>query len=103
MAVLKKVIVGTDGCVTCPTCAYEIFVLKTATLPREFSTLCPNCGARKIYPATEIHDRKQAEQAVQLRTKTEFGRRTAIDSAQMAANLEQPKSRFGEVASWLLK
>jgi|HubBroStandDraft_5_1064220.scaffolds.fasta_scaffold21681_4 predicted RNA-binding Zn-ribbon protein involved in translation (DUF1610 family) len=82
MAVFQKVVVGTDGCVTCPTCGREISVLKTATLPREFSVPCPNCGARKLYLSAGIHDRTQTEETVKPRTKTEFGKRTAIDYDQ---------------------
>jgi hypothetical protein len=103
MAVFKKIIVGTDGCVSCPTCAYETSVLKTATLSREFSALCRNCGARKFHLSAEVHDPTQTKETVRLYAKIEFGRRTAIDHAQMAAGLEQPKSRLDEIASWLLK
>jgi predicted nucleic acid-binding Zn-ribbon protein len=78
-------------------------VLKTATLPREFSALCPNCGGRKFYLSAEIHDRKRTEETAPHSARIEFGASTAIDSDQMAENLEQPKSRLGEIASWLLK
>jgi uncharacterized Zn finger protein (UPF0148 family) len=103
MAVLKKVVLGTEGCVNCPTCAYEISVVKTTTLPREFSALCPNCGKRNTYLSAEVHDPKQIEEIIQHSARIEFGKRNAIDCDQMVAGPEQPKSRLGEIASWLLE
>jgi hypothetical protein len=103
MAIFNKIIVGTGGCVSCPACNYEISVLKTPTLPREFSALCPNCGARKFYLSAEIHDRTQTKEAVRLSTKIGFGRRTASYHDQTVGSPEEPKSWLGGVASWLLK
>jgi uncharacterized Zn finger protein (UPF0148 family) len=103
VSIFKKAIVGTDGCVNCPTCGHEISVFKTTSLPREFSVLCSNCGGRKVYLTAEIHDRKPATETGQPSARIQFGTRAAVDRDQVAASMDHPKSRLGEIASWLLK
>ena len=44
-----------NAAVACSHCNNEITFPKQEKVPKEISLLCPNCGRRKIYPATAIH------------------------------------------------
>lgn len=102
MAAFRKVIVKTETCVSCPTCSWEIPMLDTQGLRREFSVRCPNCGGRKVYQLAQIHDQTQ-EVATPISRRIEFGTRCAIDDDQTAGKPMLPKSRLAGLAAWLLQ
>jgi hypothetical protein len=103
VAISKKIIVKDNIFVSCPTCFYEIPVLKTMSLPREFSVLCPNCGGRKLYQLAQIHDRKQDTVATQNFGRAQFGMKSATVGDLTAAVPTQPKSLLNQFGSWLLQ
>jgi len=72
------------------------------SLPREFSVLCPNCGGRKFYQATQVHDQKQAAETAPISARLQFGMRREIDDDQTVESMP-PKSRLSELTSWLLQ
>jgi hypothetical protein len=83
-----------DSCVSCPTCSCEIPVLGAIRLPREFSVLCPNCGLRRVYQATELHDAKQDTEETHKSRRIQFGKKKDKTSGG-------PKSWLSESMSWL--
>jgi orotidine-5'-phosphate decarboxylase len=68
-----------DTCVSCPVCSCEIPVLNTKSLPREFSVLCPGCGARKLYHLAQAHDQKEEPIAAQPSSqRIQFGMKKSM-------------------------
>jgi hypothetical protein len=63
------------ACVSCPACAFEIPVVDTKRLPKEFSLLCPNCGQRGVYVSAEVHAPKVAADATRASRKIQFGKK----------------------------
>jgi len=59
-------------------CSHEIPMLNTIGLPREFSVLCPNCGARKFYQLAQIHDQKEAANKTRAPERIQFGTKKSI-------------------------
>jgi predicted RNA-binding Zn-ribbon protein involved in translation (DUF1610 family) len=69
-----------DTCVRCPTCSWEIPLVGTLRLPREYSVLCPNCGQRKVYQAAQAHDLKQDAEATKTSGRIiQFGTKKAME------------------------
>jgi ssDNA-binding Zn-finger/Zn-ribbon topoisomerase 1 len=69
----------TRSCVTCPKCSYEIPMLTTKGLSREFSVRCPKCEGRKLYETAQIHDQREAATTVRSPEHFEFARRNRDD------------------------
>lgn len=103
MAPAEDIYRKTGTCVTCPTCSFEISVLNTKQLPREFSVLCPNCRGRKSYQVAQVHDQKPEAETTRGSAKIQFGTKEAIDSDLPVETPMQPKSLLNELAHWLLK
>ncbi len=103
MAISKKIIVKDNIFVSCPTCLYEIPVVSTMGLPREFSVLCPNCGGRKLYQLAQSHDRKQDTAATQNSGRAQFGMKYATVGDLTAVEPTPPKSLLNQFGSWLLQ
>jgi hypothetical protein len=68
----------TGTCVKCPTCSFEIPLLSTKSLPREFSVLCPKCRGRKLYQVAEVHDQNPKAGPPQNSVRDQFGIRGSI-------------------------
>jgi DNA-directed RNA polymerase subunit RPC12/RpoP len=103
VATSRRIILKAETCVSCPACSYEIPLLNTVSLPREFSVLCPNCGSRKLYEFAQAHDRNQEAEATQISGRAQFGMKQETDCDLPSENPVQPKSRLNEFASWLLQ
>jgi hypothetical protein len=99
----RKAVVGSDNCVNCPTCSYEILLLNGQKPTKEFSVLCPNCGERSFHQLTGIHDHRLNPDSAKISARVPFGMRAANSYNRIMVDLEQPKSRMREFASWLLK
>ena len=104
MATSRKVILKAETCVSCPACSCEIPLLNTASLPREFSVLCPNCGSRKFYEFAQAHDRNREAETTRGSGRIQFGMKHAADCDLPAGQpMPPPKSRLNGLASWLLQ
>jgi hypothetical protein len=103
VAISKKDIVKDNIFVSCPTCFYEIPVLNTMSLPREFFVLCPNCGGRKLYQMAQTHDRRQDTAATRNSGRAQFGMKSATVGDLTAVEPTQPKSLLNQFGSWLLQ
>jgi hypothetical protein len=99
----RKIIVKPDTSVTCPACSWEIPVLNSNSLPREFSVQCTNCGGRALYQLAQIHDQKPDAETTQSSRRIQFGMRRDIDRDRMAGRLGQEKSQQNGFVSWLLQ
>jgi hypothetical protein len=104
MAVFRK-IVKPDAAVSrvsCPTCRCEIPVQSAQRLPREFSVKCPNCGWRKEYQSTELHDSKPEADSPREIPRGQFGKKNAKKIGKQNIFI-QPETRLNQLVSWFLQ
>jgi len=102
VAAFRKVvkIEAAVSCVSCSTCSFEIPVPSAQRLPREFSVLCPNCGWRREYLSTDLHDARQDAEPPRQFPRIPFGKRHEKKEEKIFI---QPKTRLNQLTSWLLQ
>jgi hypothetical protein len=102
VAVFRKVVDAGVSCVSCSTCSCEIPVQSGLRMPREFSVKCPNCGERREYQSTELHDARPEAGLPREFKKIQFGRKN-VKKIEVENIFIQPETRLNQMVSWLLQ
>ena len=90
------------NCVSCLTCSYEIPVQSELRMPREFSVKCPNCGWRREYQSTDLHDAKPEAKSSREFPRIQFGKKN-VKKVETEDIFIQPKTPLNQLVSWLLQ
>jgi hypothetical protein len=104
VAVFRKIVTPDAGlsCVSCPTCSCEIPVHSPLRMPREFSVKCPNCGWRREYQPTELHDARPEAEPPREFSRIQFGKKN-VKKIEAENIFIQPETRLNQLVSWLLQ